>query len=699
MAISTDGNGNYLTLNQSGEWVKAQMSEDPRTGTKLIQDANGEWKPEPGKEPGVAGSVLRGIVRGVTFGFADELRAGTDALAQGVGNLIHGSDGRPTMSETYDRSLAANREQFRLDDMTNPASAIGGQIAGGVGGAIASRGAIPGAAITAMAPRLLNPLIANLPAWVSSGGRLILGGAAAGGAAGFGEGEGGLAPRLGTAAEGAATGAVVAPAVGAVTSAAPAVAGRVTHALGMRNAETAADRQILRSLERGGVTPQEAQTRLAAAGDQPVALVDVGGRNTVNLGATAANTPSKALDTADAFVESRRIGRPDRLTNASDEAFGGGSGTTLPETRADLREQRSAAGELYERSFKIQPTEDEFSRVSPWVNDRIGQEGMQRGLRVIELEHLAEGKEFSPKAFGVTRGEGGKFVPIEGQTPNMRLLDAVKRGYDEIVEDFRDKTSGRLNLDQYGRAVDANRRAYRDTLADMYHPYRRALQTWAGPSAQLDAIKAGETAFRTNRDVVADRMTRSADEQEAYRLGAGRDFSDRVSDPARASGAARKMLEDHQMQARLNSLLQDEVLGKFNDALRRETQMTAVERAVSPRANSQTARITAGGADMATDPSGPLMTAFRQVISGHPWQAAGTAGQDLYRRGQGINPATADALANRLFEVEPAARQRVTEALVNRLLQDHVATERARMIVRPVLSGLSRTAGGYVAQD
>jgi hypothetical protein len=665
-------------------------------------------------QPSVVGSALRGVVKGATFGFGDELRAGTDALVQGVGNLFRGGPtikdvvaretgaggGRMTMGQAYDASLAASREQDRRDVEVNPVSTVAGQVAGGVGSTVlapytgAARVVAP---IARAAAPYVSPLLAMMPAWLRTAGGVAGTGAALGGVAGVGEGEGGLGPRLESGAIGAGTGAVVAPVIHAVTSAVPAVAGRVTHALGLRNPETAADRQIVRALDRGGVTVDEASTRLTAAGDQPVALVDVGGRNVVNLGATAANTPGKSLDAADALVESRRIGRPDRLTTASDDAFGGGSGTDLPETRADLRKQRSEAGELYDRAFRIQPTADEFSQVAPWVNDRIGQDAMQRGLRVIELEHLAEGKAFKPQDYGVTRGEGGKFVPVEGETPNMRLLDAVKRGYDEIVEGFRDPTSGRLNLDQgYGRAVDANRRAYRDTLAGMYHPYRRALETWAGPSAQLDAIKAGETAFRQNRDVVADRMTRSADERAAYRLGAGRDFSGRVSDPASASGVARKMLEDSTMQARLRSMLDAQQLEDLNAVLRRETEMTAVERAISPRAGSQTARLMAGGDDMGRDVAGPVITGIRQAVSGHPLQGAGTVANDwLVRRlGQGINPATADALANRLFVTDPTGRQRVTDALRNRLLQDALRAEQVRALTVPVIRSLGATAGG-----
>jgi hypothetical protein len=496
-------------------------------------------------------------------------------------------------------------------------------------------------------------------------------------------------------------GAAVGPIAGLGVNMVNRLGGRLFRAFGGGDPEVKADRLITRALDRDKVSIDEAERRATAAGNQPVAPVDLGGRNTVNLGATAANTPSDAMEVADKFVEGRRLGRPDRLMTASDEAFGGGSGTDIPETRAALRAQRAQATEHYDRAFGIELSPDEYARVAPQVNDRIGQDAMQRGLRVVELEHLADGTPFRVQDYGVTRGEGGAFVPVEGQTPNMRLLDAVKRGYDQIVEGFRDPTSGRLQLDQYGRAVDANRRSYRDALTEMFPPYRRALETWSGPSAQMDAIEAGKTAMRTNRDVVADRMTRPADERAAYRLGAGRDVEDRVSDPARASGAARLLLEDKQMQARLGSLLPPEELAAFNAVLQRETQMTAVERAVGPRAGSQTGRLIAGGADMEGHVSGPIMTGIKQALGGHPVQGALTAGADILQRriGQGINPATSDALANKLFNTDPAARAALYASLRNRLLTDAAAAERVRSFVAPVLRGVSEQVGSASSRD
>jgi hypothetical protein len=709
MAIATDGQGNFLTLSADGQWVPAKRAKNPETGTEMVQDGD-QWKPLPGSEPSVVGSALRGAVKGATFGFGDELRAGTDALAQGAGNLIHGSDGRPSMGQAYDRSLAASREQDRMDMATNPVTNVAGQVVGGVGtGLAAGLVAAPLAAATGVA-RLAAPVIgpvvntlSRLPTWLGVPGRIIAGGATAGGVQGFGEGEGGVGNRLESGAIGGATGAVVAPAVRAVTAAVPAVSGRVTNALGWRNADVAADRQIVRSLDRGGVSVDDAATRLTAAGDTPVALVDVGGRNTVNLGATAANTPGRSMDVADNMVQSRRELRPDRLFNAGDAAFGGGAGTDIAEATAQRQAQRSTdAPPLYREAFgKPAGMTEPMQHI---LNDPDAPGWLKAGLKVQERENrtrMARGEPEVPTHDpAIHYDEDG--TPRIISVPNMRTLDAVKRGMDKVIEDARDPATGRVKWNEDLHALDDMRRTWVELLDQNNPEYAAARAAWGGPSAQMEATRAGQTALRTNRDIVAQRAGQGPpDVQDAYRLGVGRDYADRVSDPARASGAARTMLEDRQMQARLGSVLGEERLAALNAALRRETDMTAVERAVSPRAGSQTARLTAGGDDMGHDVAGPVMTGIRQALGGHPLQGAMTVGNDILvrRLGQGINPATADALANRLFVTDQVGRQRVTDALRNRLMQDQIRAEQVRALTLPVVRALSQTAGGRAASN
>jgi len=664
-----------------------------------------------GETPSMIGSLLRGAVKGITFGFGDELRAGTDALAQGVGNLVSGSAGRPTMGQAYDQSLEDSRRQDQIDAQINPASNITGQVAGSVAPMVAApvlgagRLVAPVSRVVApyVAP-LINQLSRNIPAWLQTAAKVSGGGAAVGGVAGFGEGEGGLGPRLESAGVGAGTGAVVAPAVGAVTSAAPWAVGRVGQALGLRNPETAADRQIVRALDRSGVTVDEAADRLNLAGDVPVGLVDVGGRNIVNLGATAANTPGAAMEAADALVENRRVLRPDRLIEAGDTAFGGGSGGDVAEATAQRQAQRAREAEpLYLAAFsKPAGMTDEMQHI---LSDPDAQGWLKAGLKIQERENrtrLARGEPAVPTEDPAIHYDENGDPRIVG-VPNMRSLDAVKRGMDGVIDAARSDVTGKVKWTTELRTLDNMRKTWVELLDQNNPEYAAARAAWGGPSAQMEATEAGQKALSTNRDIVAQRMADSPpDVQDAYRLGAGRDYADRVSDPARASGQARALLENQQnMQARLRSLLGQDRLDALNEVLRRETQMTNVERNISPRAGSQTHRLGAGGEDMGTDVAGPVISGIKQAVSGRPVQGVGTVLNDWFirRLGQGINPETADALANRLFVTDPAGRQRVTDALRNRLMLDQARAAQVRAMTDPVLRGLSATAGSRAAQN
>jgi len=625
------------------------------------------------------GSALRGVVQGATFGFGDELRAGTDAAVQGVKNLF--GAGGPGMGETYDQSLAASRGQLAADQEVHPVASIAGQVAGGVGGMAATGGA-------GAARLVVSPLA-----------RAAVGGGVAGGVTGFGEGEGGLVNRLYSGAVGAGVGAGTGAALGAAAKAVPAVAGRVVTALGLRDPEIAADRLAVRALERGGVSPEEAAIRLR--GDSERAMVDVGGRPTVNLAATAANTPSRAMEVADRFVETRRAARPDRLMNAGDAAFGGGSGDDIAVAQAQRAAQRSAEADPLYRSAFGKPAGMTES-IQTILDDPIGQQGLRKGLEIQRIENTAR------------RARGEAQVPTEDPAiqydqngdprivgvPNMRSLDAVKRGMDKILEEARDPRTGRIAWDERLRAIDDMRRTWVELLDQGNPDYAAARAAWGGPSAQMEATQAGRTAFRTDRDIVAQRMRQgSPDVQEAYRLGAGRDFADRVSDPARASGTARLLAEDRQMQQRLDSLLPADRRAALQATLERERDMTAVERAVGPRANSQTGRILAGREDMATDQAGPWAMAINQLYSGQPIRAAMTVGGDVARRvGQGVTSNISDALANRLFVTDPAARQKVLEAMIARRAMDQRRAAAAARVIQPLVGGIATTSGGYAGR-
>ncbi|APT57777.1 hypothetical protein RGI145_12310 [Roseomonas gilardii] len=67
MPIASDGKGNWLSLNDGGEWVAATRARNPETGAELILDGQ-DWKPLPAPtqaQPSVGQQAARGLGLGV----------------------------------------------------------------------------------------------------------------------------------------------------------------------------------------------------------------------------------------------------------------------------------------------------------------------------------------------------------------------------------------------------------------------------------------------------------------------------------------------------------------------------------------------------------------------------------------------------------------------------------------------------------
>ena len=133
---------------------------------------------EEGFQPSAAGALSQGVLKGVTFGFNDEIAARIMAA---------------TNSDIdYDTALASLRNVDRQHAEAFPKTALAGEIGGAV--------ALPGKA----AASFINKGATT----ASRMGRGAIAGATAGAVAGFGAGEGGVEERAANAASGAALGAL-----------------------------------------------------------------------------------------------------------------------------------------------------------------------------------------------------------------------------------------------------------------------------------------------------------------------------------------------------------------------------------------------------------------------------------------------------------------------------------------------------------
>jgi hypothetical protein len=228
--------------------------------------------------------------------------------------------------------------------------------------------------------------------------------------------------------------------------------------------------------------------------------------------AEAVNATSQAEKQLAAARQAQLLAKA-KLSNAGENVYGVNSANSagseadaaVAAAEKQLGEAKKGESDILERLRQAQadgsanaPGAVWNPRIQQFLNDPIIKEGIRKGLTVQRLEALAKGEKFDPTEFAVTGAdEAGN--PIVGKVPNMRLLDAAKRGLDHILEAYRDPMTGRVNLDQYGRAVDQVRKAFLGELDNINQTYKSARSAYAEPASQAEAIGLGQRAASRGR--------------------------------------------------------------------------------------------------------------------------------------------------------------------------------------------------------
>jgi hypothetical protein len=212
----------------------------------------------------------------------------------------------------------------------------------------------------------------------------------------------------------------------------------------------------------------------------------------------------------------------------------------------------------------------------------------------------------------------------------LRLLDAVKRGYDGIVESYRNPITKELNLDQEGRAINSVRAGYVKDLRDMYPRYGAALDAWSGPSQSMDALNMGRKVLNNDPEVTTKMIAGLSDsDKDFFRAGVARSLKDRVDATQEGADATRKIFG--------NTLIRDKVAAAFDDPAQFEQFRTVMENentfAGTRNAVLKGSRTAPLGANIQdVDYSAPAALA----VSGHP--VAGALGVLRQVGAQGASP-------------------------------------------------------------
>ncbi len=442
---------------------------------------------------GTFGGMTNRLADNFTFGLADDVA--------GVASVIGNAIAAPLSDKVdFDPRAAFNRGKQDFKDSIERSgreAPVGSALAGALGfvGSLAT----PTRAL-AGAP--------TLRAGAALGARQ---GAVTGALGGVGASDGNLGERAASAGAGAALGSGIGAGVGVAVP----VAGRMARnaAQSVRSmagrGPSVAPRLIADALEADGLTGRAAGQMIdeAQARGVPMVLADAGD-NLRGLASSVGRQPGPSRTIVRDMAISRQQGQADRIASAVARDLGPVANPRKVSEQL-IAKAKTDAAPLYDEAYAApMPIMDDMQALLK----RIPNAAVENAKRVARLE----GRD--PNTLGVDFDAAGDIV-LTGK-PTVETLDFIKRGLDDVVEKYRDKTTGALVLDGEGRAVNNLLRDFVAEIDRVNPAYAAARAAYAGPVRAAAALKKGE-AFtnKTADDIVAETERMTPFELDQYRLG------------------------------------------------------------------------------------------------------------------------------------------------------------------------------------
>ncbi len=553
-------------------------------GVMRTVDKPAEWLGDMAAKSGVSGTIRNLLMaHGVSAAHANQL---VPKLGQ---SAVNDAANEQAYTKAYGNNPAAQAGQM-LGQTAVVAPII--SIVGGVGGMLADA---TGTALSDAAP---------IASKVIQGARTFLSGTAGANTPGV---AGGVARVASTVAHGAQIGAQAAAYTGqpiakggeygAALGPAGAVIGKALGAgatvgknalsvftdMSPNATQNAAANRLVQAFQADGLTPEQAIAKVRALGPQGM-LADVGGANVRNAGETVANSPGAGSNIAQQALEDRASSQPGRVNDALKEATGV-SGNVHAEADQLMAQRAQEAAPLYEKAFANPVTPND--KLTVQLQNPLVQKALQDGAKIAETNAAASGESFDPS----------KYFNPDGSTPaapTMQALDAAKQGLDDMLEKYRDPTTGKLNLDSQGRAINNLRASFVKNLDTLNPDYAAARQAYAGPSQSLDAMNMGKRALSNDPEVNAKVVGNlSPGDKQFYLQGVTRAIQDKINGAQDGADVTRRIFGNDLIRKKIAAAFDDpEAFAKFQQQM--ENEKTFAETRNQTLKGSPTARRLAG---------------------------------------------------------------------------------------------------------
>lgn len=242
------------------------------------------------------------------------------------------------------------------------------------------------------------------------------------------------------------------------------------------------------------------------------------------------------------------------------------------------------------------------------LEERLAREGidLSRASNDEVARALREADDAEARAMAFLDGDAPGEPQIEllpGEIPSMQTLDYVKRGLDDVINNYRDSTTRRLNLNEEGRSVLSAATRFREELVAATGgetgPYAQALAAGGDPIRLEEAFRQADRLFQvgTPQRTFATATERMG-EAERNALVAG--FADRLFRDAQAGRLSTRQLNQLNVpvtREKLASLIGADGADSFMQRVGAEIELARSGGRMAPGTNSVTAEALAAMAE------------------------------------------------------------------------------------------------------
>jgi hypothetical protein len=351
------------------------------------------------------------------------------------------------------------------------------------------------------------------------------------------------------------------------------------------NPERVASRVLGDTLKLDNIEPSEISDRVAdwTAKNQRVPnLIELSGENTVALARDVGTQVGESRNVIEKFRIDTLEGQTELVKDIAGRALSDPKFNINKSIKSLEESMKKNSAPLYDAAYKqFVPLTDEIQSL---LRTPDGKSAMKNAVRLLQQERIDLGE------LGITI-EKGKIQM--GDEVSVRLLDYIKRGFDDVLEKNRDTTTNRLVLDNRGRATNNSLRELINEVDDLSPEYAKARQAYAGPASLRNAMNDGRDAGKLPR-VTADnilvrlsRMTNS--EKEVYRSGFFQGLIDIMESGVKDTNRVRKLIRSEGLRKKLSAVMENpEAADKFIDMLIEAEKNAGRAQQVSSKINSTT---------------------------------------------------------------------------------------------------------------